>query len=171
MAKKRHHTSKKHLKGAAYLRAHDEKRGPHGEFEDLHGSRKHHGPMPRYSAKHPEHHSSHPENHSGREMDPWEYKDHMRGQEIAEQRKARMMGYHDMYSGIEARRHQEMQDAGMIHENPSAIANMPQEVMIKPYPRTGPYMPEVLDDTIAGVDRQMDYDDFKRADSFYPKKV
>jgi hypothetical protein len=64
-----------------------------------------------------------------------------------------------------------MEDAGMIHEDMRAIANLPQEVMIKPYPRTGPYNPEGLDDTIKGVDRQMDYDDSKRAASFYPKKV
>lgn len=75
------------------------------------------------------------------------------------------------YEGMEPRRRQEMEDAGMIHEDHRAIANMPQEVMIKPYPKTGPYMPEDLDDTIRGVDRQMDYDDSKRREHFYPKKV
>jgi hypothetical protein len=77
----------------------------------------------------------------------------------------------DHYSGESARRTQEMQDAGMIHYNHSEIANLPQEVMIKPYPKTGPYLPEGLDDTIAGVDRQMDYDDSKRREHFHPKKV
>lgn len=65
----------------------------------------------------------------------------------------------------------EMQDASMIKEDPRAIANLPQEVMIKAYPRTGPYLPEALDDTIRGVDGQMDYDDSKRRAHFYPKKV
>lgn len=60
---------------------------------------------------------------------------------------------------------------GMIREDHRAIANLPQEVMIKPYPRTGPYMPEPIDDTIRGVDGQMDYDDSQRASHFYPKKV
>jgi hypothetical protein len=77
----------------------------------------------------------------------------------------------EMYAGMEPRRRQELEDSGMIHENWHAIANLPQEVMIKPYPRTGPYMPEVLEDTIRGVDGQMDYDDSQRKAHFYPKKV
>jgi hypothetical protein len=79
-----------------------------------------------------------------------------------------MKGY---YEGANSRRTQEMEDAGMIHEDRSAIANMPQEVMFKTYPRTGPYMPENLDDTIKGVDKQMDMDDSKRREHMVPKKV
>lgn len=75
------------------------------------------------------------------------------------------------YEGMAGRRTQEMQDAGMIREDHSAIANMPQNVMIKPYPKTGPYMPENLDDTIRGVDKQMDMDDNKRRQHNVPKKV
>ena len=75
------------------------------------------------------------------------------------------------YADVNSRRTQEMQDAGMIRENPNAIANLPQEVMIKPYPKNGPYIPEGLDDTIRGVDMQMDYDDEQRRAHFYPKKV
>jgi len=75
------------------------------------------------------------------------------------------------YAGSDARKSQEMQDGGMIRENPAAIANLPQEVMIKPYPRTGPYLPEGIDDTIRGVDMQMDYDDSQRSSHLYPKKV
>lgn len=74
------------------------------------------------------------------------------------------------YSNEYARRTQEMQDAGMIHEDRSAIANLPQGVMIKPYPKTGPYMPEDLDDTIKGVDGQMDRDDSKRKQHNVPWK-
>jgi len=59
----------------------------------------------------------------------------------------------------------------MIKEDHRAIANLPQEVMIKPYPMTGPYMPEDLDDTQRGVNEQMDYDDNHRRKHFYPKKV
>lgn len=77
----------------------------------------------------------------------------------------------EMYAGMGSRRTQEMQDAGMIRENPMAIANLPQEVMIKAYPKNGPMMPEGLDDTIHGVDRQIDYDDSQRKAHFYPKKV
>jgi hypothetical protein len=60
---------------------------------------------------------------------------------------------------------------GMIYEDRRAIANFPQEVMMKPYPMTGPWMPEDLDDTGKGVERQMDYDDAQRRSGFYPKKV
>lgn len=83
--------------------------------------------------------------------------------------------HHTMHSGyygdMHSRRRQELEDAGMIHEDHNAIANLPQEVMIKPYPNTGPYMPEGLDDTIRGIDHQMNYDDSQRRKNFYPKKV
>lgn len=75
------------------------------------------------------------------------------------------------YEGMEGRRTQEMQDAGMIRENHAAIANLPQEVMIKPWPSAGSYMPEKLDDTIAGINKQMGLDDSKRAAHNVPKKV
>lgn len=76
------------------------------------------------------------------------------------------------YAGEYARRTQEMQDAGMIHMDQSAIANLPQNVMIKPYPKPGHYLPEGLDDTISGVDRQMEsLDGAKRVQHTNPKKV
>lgn len=76
------------------------------------------------------------------------------------------------YTDEYARRTQEMQDAGMIRNDMGAIANMPQEVMIKPYPNREKYIPENLDDTIRGVDRQIDeYDGGKRDKNLFPKKV
>ncbi len=77
----------------------------------------------------------------------------------------------ELYAGMEPRRRQELEDSGMIHEDHRAIANLPQEVMIKPYPAVGPYLPEVLNDDVSGVDAQMDYDDAQRRRHFYPKKV
>jgi hypothetical protein len=74
------------------------------------------------------------------------------------------------YEGMSGRRTQEMQDGGMIREDHSAIANLPQEVRITPYEKTGPWMPEVLDDTIRGVDGQMDADDNGRRKHFRPHK-
>ena len=79
--------------------------------------------------------------------------------------------YAGSYEGHANRRAQEMHDAGMIHENHAAIANLPQEVMIKPWPSAGSYMPENLDDGITGVNRQMAMDDSKRAKHMEPKKV
>lgn len=113
-------------------------------------------------------HAYEKESHGGK-MDPRHYKEHRRGEEPRGD--AHIMRSHEYYAGMEPRRRQEMEDAGMIHEDHRAIANLPQNVMIKEYPKAGPYMPEGLDDTIAGVDRQMDYDDEKRAMNFYPKKV
>lgn len=75
------------------------------------------------------------------------------------------------YEGYRGRRHQEMSDAGMIHEDQSQIANLPQNVMIRPYPKSGGYLPEDLDDTIRGVDRQMDIDNDQKMRHFFPKKV
>lgn len=76
------------------------------------------------------------------------------------------------YEGMESRRTQEAQDAGMIRENTSAIANLPQEVMIKPWPSANSYLNGDLDDTIAGVNRQMvTLDGAKRDKNLAPKKV
>lgn len=79
-------------------------------------------------------------------------------------------GKSEPYAGNDAKRTQEMQDAGMIRENMNAVANLPQEVMMKPYSKTGPYIPEGLNDDISGIDRQMNYDDSQRRSHFYPKK-
>lgn len=79
--------------------------------------------------------------------------------------------YRGDYEGHEGRRRQEMMDGMMIKEDHSAIANMPQNVMIKDWPREGGYMPENLDDTLRGVDRQMDLDNSKKHSHLVPKKV
>ena len=71
----------------------------------------------------------------------------------------------------EYRRYKEMFESGMIHEDPRAVANLPQEVRYEAYPQAGGYLPEDLDDTLRGIDRQMDYDNTKKMDHFYPKKV
>ena len=81
--------------------------------------------------------------------------------------------YHNSghYEGPASRLKQEMQDANMINENHSAIANLPQEVMIKPWPSSGSYMPEGLDDGITGINAQMALDNGKRSAHLKPKKV
>ena len=77
----------------------------------------------------------------------------------------------EYYAGVDPRRRMEMMDSGMINEDAGAMANLPQHVMIKPYPRAGHTMAPYLDDTIHGVDKQMDYDDNKKRAHFMPKKV
>ena len=83
-------------------------------------------------------------------------------------------GHHKMheghYEGHASRRHQEMKDAGMIHEDHSAIANLPQEVMMKSWEARESYMPENIDDTTRGIDRQMHEDGSKRSRHERPHK-
>lgn len=81
------------------------------------------------------------------------------------------MRQREYYAGVDPRRTQEMEDAGMIKMDMHAIANLPQDVQIKPYAYDGPYLPEGLDDTIRGVDHQIDRDDRGRAHHNVPKKV
>lgn len=75
------------------------------------------------------------------------------------------------YDSYDEKRRQERMDGSMIHEDRSAVANLPQQVIMKEYPKAYGYMPEVLDDTIRGVDAQMGYDAHKRKENFKPKKV
>lgn len=75
------------------------------------------------------------------------------------------------YAGYAARNRMEGQDSDMIHEDHSAIANMPQNVMIKAWPVVSNYLPEGLNDTISGIDRQMELDNSKRRAHNVPKKV
>jgi hypothetical protein len=79
--------------------------------------------------------------------------------------------YHEEMKMNEMKRCDSCDSDGMIKENHSAIANLPQEVMIKPYPMTGPYMGETYDDTIRGIDMQMDGDDSKRRAHAKPRKA
>jgi hypothetical protein len=75
------------------------------------------------------------------------------------------------YEGMASRMDQETKDSGMIRENRSAIANLPQEVMIKPWPDGGSYLPEPLDDTITGINRQKSEDSIRSKSGFRPEKL
>lgn len=77
----------------------------------------------------------------------------------------------EYYSGAAARHKMEKKDEGMIFEDHRAVANLPQEVMIKPWPMAPGYLPEALDDTIAGVDSQLSYDNARKMGAYEPKKV
>jgi hypothetical protein len=67
-------------------------------------------------------------------------------------------------NGMDPRRYQEMRDAGMIQEDHSATANLPQEVKYHDWPENHSYENYGLDDTIRGVDKQEreDVNDMKR---------
>jgi len=47
----------------------------------------------------------------------------------------------------------EKSDAGMIGGS-VGLANMPQDVVMKPYPKDGEYMNEGLNDGLSGIDKQ-----------------
>lgn len=67
---------------------------------------------------------------------------------------SRGMKLRDYYSGYEARKRMEAEGSGMIHEDRSEIANLPQDVMFKEYAKT-PYDNYGLNDDIKGIDVQM----------------
>jgi hypothetical protein len=75
------------------------------------------------------------------------------------------------YAGVDERRRLEAQDGAMLNEDHSAIANMPQEVKMHPWPDHNTYLPEDLDDTITGINRQVALDSEKLRKGFNPKKV
>lgn len=82
--------------------------------------------------------------------------------------------YNDgMYEGMSDRREQEARDASMIHEDRSAVANLPQDVIMRAYPKDMDYAPEdlIFPDTIAGVDRQKSIDHLQMMKHIKPKKV
>lgn len=77
---------------------------------------------------------------------------------------------HEFYAGAANKNRQEYEDSQMIYENHSAIANLPQEVMIKHYPSVSGYMPAGLDDGISGIDRQMSKDNSQKMIHLSPRK-
>lgn len=80
--------------------------------------------------------------------------------------------FHDgQYAGVDARRRLEAQDGAMLNEDHSAIANMPQEVKMHAWPDSYTYLPEDLDDTITGINRQVGLDGSQMHKHLKPKKV
>ncbi len=75
-----------------------------------------------------------------------------------------------MYEGHSERRHREMRDAGMISEDKSAIANMPQMVEYKGWPGHYNGFDSHLDDTIEGINRQQREDESVAKRHNAPKK-
>lgn len=68
--------------------------------------------------------------------------------------------HHDgEYAGAESRRKTEMRDAGMLHEDKSAVANMPQSVMYKPWGNDFRGFDSNLNDDISGINRQQREDE------------
>ena len=76
----------------------------------------------------------------------------------------------EFYAGYRGRTVQEHGDYMMLHEDRSAIANMPQNVMMKMYPKVNYSMDEGLNDDIRGIDYQMNQDGKRQKKGAYPEK-
>ncbi len=85
--------------------------------------------------------------------------------------RTKMLEGREYYAGEEARNTQQAQDGGMLREDASAIAHMPQSIIMKYYPKNHGYLPEDLDDTINGVDRLTGRNESKRQEHLKPKKT
>ena len=75
------------------------------------------------------------------------------------------------YSDADATARMQKHDSSMISEDRSAVANLPQQVIMKDWADHEAYLPDILDDTIVGVNKQINYDNRKRSENFVPKKV
>jgi hypothetical protein len=65
------------------------------------------------------------------------------------------------YAGRDERRAQERADYHMITEDHHAMANLPQNVIMREYPRMRYGLDPYLDDTASGIDKQI-YDDMSQ---------
>jgi len=75
------------------------------------------------------------------------------------------------YSDAAATARMQHHDSEMITEDRSAVANLPQQVIMKDWADHEAYLPDILDDTIVGINKQINYDNKKRSEHFVPKKV
>jgi hypothetical protein len=76
------------------------------------------------------------------------------------------------YEGIDARRKLEHADAEMIGLDHSMHhANMPSDVIMKPYPKSHSALNGDINDKLSGIDHQIDFDESKRHKYLNPKKV
>ena len=58
-----------------------------------------------------------------------------------------------------------------MNNDTSAMANLPQQVVIKKYPPSTGYLPENLNDGMSGIDSQVSLDNAKKSSNLEPKKV
>lgn len=75
------------------------------------------------------------------------------------------------YEGMDQRRAQERQDSEMISEDRSAIANMPQNVIMREYPHYAEGIASIPSDNLAGIDSQIRMDHSGMRKHNMPKKV
>jgi hypothetical protein len=78
-------------------------------------------------------------------------------------------GMVEFYAGYDSMHNQEIADGGIIHEDHSAMANLPQQFMVKPYPQVQGNLDGYLDDSIHGIDETIK-ENTPHGTSFKPKK-
>jgi hypothetical protein len=66
---------------------------------------------------------------------------------------------------------QERQDGAMIHEDYNCMSLLPYNVIIKEYPKNNYALHDELNDTITGIDRQMNTDSAQIRRANVAKKV
>lgn len=76
----------------------------------------------------------------------------------------------EYYAGMDSRRRLEAQDSMMIREDKSATANLPQNVIMKHYPKGSYGGMYNLNDTMRGIDKQMSDDGREKKKMAYPEK-
>lgn len=83
--------------------------------------------------------------------------DYRDGMDVSLRRTSKKLSSYDggEYDGRDLRRSMEKRDGGMINEDMNAIANLPQQVIYREYPKHN-YMSWDLNDDITGVDQLMD---------------
>jgi hypothetical protein len=75
----------------------------------------------------------------------------------------------EMYAGKKMRSHMDRENAHMIGEDHNAIANMPQHVVMRSWPKGYDYVDYHLDDTISGIDTQRKMDSKFKKDRPHPE--
>jgi len=77
----------------------------------------------------------------------------------------------EFYNDQDAHARAYYRTGGNLSEDRNAVANLPQQVVYKPYGDPVGYLDQNIDDTIGGIDYQRGYDMRKAKEHFYPKKV
>lgn len=75
----------------------------------------------------------------------------------------------EMYAGADMKNRMEYDSSMMVNEDRSAMANLPQSVIMKYYPAT-PYENDTIPDTIKGIDVQVRDDMKHQKKGGYPEK-
>lgn len=84
-------------------------------------------------------------------------------------RSARKFMERELYAGPEMRNRMEYDSSMMIQEDHRAMANLPEQVVLRYYPET-PYQNDRVPDTIVGVDVQMRDDIKHQKKGNFPEK-